>query len=93
MRQKADHDAHAWPCSVEEGDAVLVRNVYIAASKPGHVLEAHGTPTFLVRLEDGHMWWRHLDHIRQVDEKLLESTSDPQSSLDDWATLHGWWRC
>ena len=49
---------------------------------PGIVEEVQGPLTYLVRLDTGQIWKRHVDHVREVgvsnDEQISRATTDTE---------------
>ncbi|XP_070588354.1 vomeronasal type-2 receptor 26-like [Erythrolamprus reginae] len=47
----------------------------------GIIVKQNAPKTYLVKLEDGRMWKRHIDHIRKRMENPLEQTADKDSPI------------
>ena len=75
-RQKSAHDLHAKLHKFRVGDLVYVRNFEGSRVwSPGVVTEISGPLTTVIRLKEGQILRRHIDHV-----KLQDSTSDKQES-------------
>ena len=62
--QKWNKERHPHPRQIEVGDRVLARNFASGVNWiPGWVIEREGGTMLKVRLDDGRMWRRHLDHL------------------------------
>ena len=64
-KMKTHHDRHAKERELSIGSAVYARN-FLSQPKwmPGILVESRGPVTFLVELNDGRIWKRHIDHIK-----------------------------
>ena len=64
-KMKTHHDLHAKERELSIGSAVYARN-FLSQPKwmPGRLVESRGPVTFLVELNDGRIWKRHIDHIK-----------------------------
>ena len=83
--QKANHDKKARQRNVQVGQRVLVRDQ--DPSKPwvpGIVEKVQGPLTYLIRLDSGQLWRRHIDHVKQIGES---STGDTPSITEDTEML------
>lgn len=64
-RQKRGHDTHARARAFQVGDRVYLRNfVGKSAWLEGKILDQTGPVSFHVRLSDGRIRKRHVDHLR-----------------------------
>ena len=65
QRQKFNHDNHSSQRSIKEGDLVYTRN-YSAGQMwlAGKIVKQTGPVSFLVKLERGRVWRRHINQIR-----------------------------
>ena len=65
-KQKAAHDV---PTKVREfypGDRILVKDLRKEQTWwPGFIAERSGPKSYVVVLNDGRVWKRHIDHIRR----------------------------
>lgn len=67
--QKAYHDRKARERSFTIGQRVVVKNQIPGKPwVPGIVEKVQGPLTYLVHLDTGQLWKRHVDHIREVGE-------------------------
>ena len=74
--QKAYHDRNAREKSLRIGQRVVVRNQIPGRPwVPGIVGEVQGPLIYLVRLDTGQIWKRHVDHVREVGVSYDEQTS------------------
>ena len=85
-RQKASHDRKAKETQYVIGQNVMVKNFRNGPQwLPGVLVEQLGTLTFLVQLDNGMFWRRHVDQLRQLEDSprnvtLPESTSEATST-------------
>ena len=83
MAQKISSDSHARIRQFRPGDRVMCRNFAMGPSwLPGIVSECEGNTMVKVKLDDGRMWRRHVDHIIQsgvVTETDLNSSRQTTS--------------
>ena len=91
-RQKKHHDLHAKQRHLSIGSAVKARNFGSNVKWHYGVIIACVAPlTYLVQLQDGRIWKRHVDHIVVTVDDQLEKPSisvhqDPQTVNDaDWS--------
>ena len=84
IRQKALHDQHAKQRTVAVDDPVIVRNFAKGPRWiPGIIAATKGKLVFLVKLTDGRIVRRHIDHIRYrtgdtaAAEEFEEQEDDP----------------
>ena len=73
QRQKFNHDNHSSQRSIKEGGLVYTRN-YSAAQMwlPGKIVKQTGPVSFLVKVEGGRVWRRHINQIRKrFETKVL----------------------
>ena len=64
-KQKATHDVHAKFREFYPGDRVLVKDLRKEDTwLPGSVAERSGPTSYVVVLNDGRVWKRHVDHVR-----------------------------
>ena len=84
LQQKVDHDRAARLRSFNEDETVYVRN-FGPRQKwlPGTIVATTGPVSYRVLLEDGRVWRRHQDHMRQRWEKQVSSreTESPITPL------------
>ena len=64
LKQKICHDQNSRPQTFEIGDPVFIRNFTRGPPwLPGTVLKTQGPRTFGIKLTDGRVWRRHVNHI------------------------------
>ena len=81
-QQKSTHDTTARNRSFSVGQSVLVRNFAAGERRiPGHIIEPVGPVLFMIELEDGHIFKRHQNHIRNRLTSQV-STDIPNISSD-----------
>ena len=83
-QQKQQHDQHARLRMLEPGQHVMVRDKRPNTPTwiPGVIVQQRGPLTFLVDVEQGQLWKRHLDHLRQfTSDDDFGSSLTPTSSL------------
>ena len=65
MKQKTHHDEHTRFREFQEGQAVWVRNMRGGPPWVRAVVQDRlGPVSYLVRVEGGDLWRRHIDHLR-----------------------------
>ena len=80
--QKFNHDQRARSRTLQVGDTVNVRNFPTGDGwLPGIIMEENGPLSFQIKLQDGRMVRRHIDHI------IYRSNSQPAQASDDWMDL------
>ena len=81
--QKAGHDRHSFQRELHVGQNVMAKNLRPGAAwVPGVVVERVGPLTYLVQVDDGGLWKRHIDHLRERSGTLQEAaerSTHPQS--------------
>ena len=77
--QILQHDKHSKERTFTEGQHVMVRNLRPLGPKriPGTILKQTGPLSFIVQVEHGLVWKRHVDHIHHSAPQL----SSPPSSI------------
>ena len=78
-KQKATHDAHAKFREFYPGDRIWVKDCRREHTWwPGSVAERSGPKSYVVVLNDGRVWKRHLDHIRRdtMDSAIADEDSE-----------------
>ena len=80
--QVQHHDKRAKPRQMQIGQKVMARN-FRSGYKwvPGVIVECLGPLTYLVEIQEGLRWKRHIDHLR--DRESSTSTSDLESADAD----------
>ena len=81
-QQKTNHDRHSRTRHLSVGESVLVRDfVHHPKWKEGKIASQLGPLTYLIILEDGRKWKRHIDHVKPLvtSQPCLEDNS---TSLD-----------
>ena len=86
-RQKTNHDHHAKERSLVEGDAVFVKNFGAGpAWLAGSIVDTLGSLSLQVKLTDGRVVRRHIDHVRvrftPLHDEVLEEEDDYFSQAD-----------
>ena len=65
VSRKLKHDIHDRQRVYENGDGVMARNFRPGPRWiPGRVCRTIGLHQYLVRMQDGNMWRRNIDHLR-----------------------------
>ena len=81
--QKENRERHPRTVSFHPGDRVMGRN-FAAGPRwlPGTVLECEGNTAVQIKMDDGRIWRRHLDHVilSEVPEETGEQTQ-PDSAV------------
>ena len=86
QNQKSHRDAHAPKHHFTIGDTVFVRDFPSGKNwLPDTLAQSKGPLSFLIKLDDGRVIRRHIDHIRERSATV--SLSYP-TSCDDWADEH-----
>ena len=85
--QSMHHDRHATLRTFQVNQHVHVRNFRPAGPKwiPGVILKQTGPVSFVVQVENGLVWKRHVDHLRQSTptQDLIPVSPLPTSSQED----------
>ena len=70
-QQKSGHDqVHSRDCKWFVGQRVMARNVRPGPDWiPATVLEVQGPVTYLIQTDDGQVWKRHLDQLKEFGER------------------------
>ena len=81
-KQKATHDVHAKMLrEFYPGDRVLVNDLRKEDTWwPGSVAERSGPRSYVVVLNDGRVWKRHVDHVRR--DSMDRAVSDPSREME-----------
>ena len=83
--QKGNCERHPRRVTFQPGDRVMVRNCAAKPSwLPGTVMECEGETAVKLRLDDGRIWRRHLDHV--IASQASEETEKKGQAVP--ATLH-----
>ena len=84
QKQAESHNAHAKDRTLRVGDTVFVMN-FSGKTKwlHGVIVEQTGPVSFRIRLEDGRVVRRHIDHVRsrRVNDEEEEESSVPEKTL------------
>ena len=83
--QVATHNQHAKARQVDVGQSVMVRNLRPSGPKwiPGTVLKQTGPLSYIVQVNSGLVWKRHIDHIRLSISDVTPKPSLPPIMEDD----------
>ena len=90
-KQKSSHDLHAKARVLEFGDKVFIKDT--SSSKEwdsGVVIEVNGPVTYKVKLQDGRILRRHIDHIRKrqsPDPEQEEPEPEPELNTNASTTI------
>ena len=90
-KQKSSHDLHAKARVLECGGKVFIKDT--SSSKEwdsGVVIEVNGPVTYKVKLQDGRILRRHIDHIRKrqsPDPEQEEPESEPELNTNASTTI------
>ena len=81
-KQKAAHDVHARMLRESyPGDRILVRDLRKEDTWwPGSAAERSGPRSYVVVLNDGRVWKRHVDHVRR--DSMDRALSDPSQEME-----------
>ncbi len=84
-QQKADHDRRARSRELFVGQQVMARNLRPGAPWiAGVVIERLGPLTYLVQVDNGQLWKRHLDHLRIRGDQLSAEGNPQAEESADW---------
>ena len=84
--QKNQHDLHSRYRVIAVGQRVFVRNLQSKLPwLPGRVIQTLGPVSVLIKLEDGRVWKRHIDHVKVASSE--EEYSDIQASAGSDASF------
>ena len=81
-KQKATHDVHSKFREFYPGDRVFAKNLRKEDTWwPGSVAERSGPRSYVVVLNDGRVWKRHVDHVRRDsnDRAVTDPTREMES--------------
>lgn len=80
-KQKATHDVHTKFREFYPGDRVLVKDLRKEHTWwSGSIAERSGPKSYVVVLNDGRVWKRHLDHLRR---DTMDSAVSKGNDLED----------
>ena len=80
--QKSHHDAHSRERDISVGATVLAKDfLHKGPWLPGKVLERIGPCSYLIQLEDGRQWRRHIDHLKLLDSAVSDEMTTYPTSL------------
>ena len=80
-RQKTDHDRRARSRELHVGQQVMARNLRQGVPwVAGVIVERLSPLTYLVQVDTGQLWKRHLDHLRVRGDKPVSEDTQPQES-------------
>ena len=80
-KQKGTHDVHAKFREFYPGDRILIRDLRKENTWwPGSVAERSGPKSYIVVLNDGRVWKRHLDHLRR--DRMDSAVSQPEDERE-----------
>ena len=80
-KQKATHDVHSKFREFYPGDRVLVKDLRKEDTWwPGLVAERSGPRSYVVVLNDGRVWKRHVDHLRR--DSMDRAATDPSREME-----------
>ena len=89
-KQKQHHDEHSKSREFLPGDNVWTRDFRNNETKwiSGVVLQSVGPLSYMIQLDDGTLWKRHIDHIRSrvVRHNIDTPISTPTSNTNDTTT-------
>ena len=75
QKQKDYHDQTSRSRTFDIGDSVFIRNFTKGPTwLPGTVLQKQGPRTFTIKLMDGRIWRRHVNHIRYRSVDITAAT-------------------
>ena len=81
-QQKTTHDQHARPRELELGQSVMTRNFRPGSDwVPGIILRKSGPLSYLVKVGDGQVWKRHVDHLRKCGASQETDNREPEDPL------------
>ena len=84
-KQKATHDVHAKFREFYPGDRILIKDLRKENTWwPGSVAERSGPKSYIVVLNDGRAWKRHLDHLRRdsMDSAVSQQEDEREFKSD-----------
>jgi hypothetical protein len=89
-QQKLHHDSRAHTHQLSVGDVVLARDfLHQPKWKKGQVLMQLGPLTYIIKLNDGRQWKRHIDHLKPFISNSVDPHKDPTTPTvyNDQATV------
>ena len=89
-KQKQRHDEHSKERNFKTGDTVWARD-FRGSTKwvSGIIIQSIGPVSYMIQLQDGQVWKRHVDHVRQrVDNQDISTRlPDVQPTVESpWVT-------
>ena len=89
-KQKQRHDEHSKERNFKAGDTVWARD-FRGSTKwvSGMIIQSVGPVSYMIQLQDGQVWKRHVDHVRQrVDNQDISTRlPDVQPTVESpWVT-------
>ena len=87
-KMKSYNDQHAKPREFCPGQTVLARDFRSAQKwQPATILERKAPYSYVVKLHDGRMWYRHADHLLQHNPNLDQVTISEDYQRDNTPLL------
>ena len=81
VQQKTDHDRRARSRELHVGQQVMAQNLRRGVPwVAGVIIERLSPLTYLVQVDTGQLWKRHLDHLRVRGDKPVSEDTRPQDS-------------
>ena len=75
--QKQHHDVRSRSTEFQLGSKVMVKDSCNPSRwLPGIVLKQKGPLSYLIRLDTGQVWRKHVDHFKQIDVDTLEDSPE-----------------
>ena len=83
-QQKARHDRHSRSREFDVGEHVWTRNLREGPRwMSGTIVDRLGPLSYMIRLPNGDLWRRHVDHLRQGVCSSTELTELPEDTISD----------
>jgi transposase InsO family protein len=84
MDQKANHDKRTKLRTFQVDDTVYAKNFARGPLwVPGHIISSNGPLSYSVKLHDGRVWKRHVDHVRARSQND-QTCNVPPAGDHDW---------
>ena len=78
-QQKTYHDRHSRLRQFQVGQPVMAKNFRQGNWVPGIMISSQGPLSYSIKLGDGRVWKRHVDHIRKREFCTPRQLADPRS--------------
>lgn len=82
--QKKDHDRRSKLRTLQVGDSVMAKNYREGPQlMPGLVVDRKGPLSYVIQLESGLLWRRHIDQLRLGPDRVVQGGSGTENSAGE----------